>query len=197
VRRICGEAGFTLVEMLTVMLIMGVVMTGITTLFVQGSNAEVDMNQRFQAQLNARLALDRLRREAHCASTATTSSTTLTLTVATTCPGSGGTTSIKWCLLSSGGRYALFRQTGAGACATTSNKYADYVVYSASNTYFALQPNSTATLAKIYVCIPVNIKSASLRSVDTYGLRDVLVMRNSTRTGTPGTPVTFPTTCPG
>ena len=50
-RRVRGEEqGFSLIEMLTVMIIMSVVLTGLTTLFVQGSNAELDMNRRFEAQ---------------------------------------------------------------------------------------------------------------------------------------------------
>jgi len=48
--RLGAERGYSLVELLTVMAIMGVVMTGVTALLVQGSNAEVDMNGRFQAQ---------------------------------------------------------------------------------------------------------------------------------------------------
>jgi prepilin-type N-terminal cleavage/methylation domain-containing protein len=67
-KRLAGARGYTLVELLTVMSILAVVMTGLTTLFVQGSNAEVDMNRRFQAQQDTRLALDRMRRDAHCAS---------------------------------------------------------------------------------------------------------------------------------
>ena len=65
------ERGFTLIELLIVMVIMGVVTTAVTTLFVTGSNAELDMNNRFQAQVNARLALDKVRREIHCANVAT------------------------------------------------------------------------------------------------------------------------------
>jgi len=64
--RLRDERAYTLVELITVMLIMSIVMTGISTVFVQGSNAELDMNQRFQAQTNARLALDTLRKDAHC-----------------------------------------------------------------------------------------------------------------------------------
>ena len=82
-RGLRGERGYTLVEMLIVMVIMGIVTTSLTVLFVQGSNAELDMNNRFQAQLTARLALDKMRREVHCASVATptgnSSSVTLTL----------------------------------------------------------------------------------------------------------------------
>ena len=65
--RLREERAYTLVELITVMLIMSIVMTGISTVFVQGSNAELDMNQRFQAQANARLALDTFRKDAHCA----------------------------------------------------------------------------------------------------------------------------------
>lgn len=74
-QRLSGERGYTLVEMITVMLIMSVVMTGITTVFVQGSNAELDMNNRFQAQTNARLALDKLRKDLHCSSAVTPAQT--------------------------------------------------------------------------------------------------------------------------
>ena len=38
-----------------------------TTLFVSASNAQVDQTNRFEAQQEARLALDSLRREIHCA----------------------------------------------------------------------------------------------------------------------------------
>ena len=54
-----GEAGYTLIEMLTVLLIFGTVMTALMTLFVQGTNAEADMNNRFQSQQEARVGLDR------------------------------------------------------------------------------------------------------------------------------------------
>ena len=73
--RLRAERAYTLVELITVMLIMSIVMTGISTVFVQGSNAELDMNQRFQAQTNARLALDTLRKDAHCGKWLTNPST--------------------------------------------------------------------------------------------------------------------------
>ena len=78
-RRLRGERAFTMVEMITVMVIMSIVMTGITTVFVQGSNAELSMNSRFQAQANVRLALDTLRKDVHCASSVS-NPTTLTAT---------------------------------------------------------------------------------------------------------------------
>lgn len=61
------QAGYTLVELLAVMLILGIVLTGLTTAFVSGSHAELTLNRRFQAQQQARLALDRIRSDVHCA----------------------------------------------------------------------------------------------------------------------------------
>ena len=50
------------------MAILGIVLVGITTMFPSGVRAETRANREFQAQQNARLALDRIRRELHCAS---------------------------------------------------------------------------------------------------------------------------------
>src|SRR6476646_4550317 len=64
------EEGYSLVELLVVMIILGTVLASLTTVFVSGSKAEVALNQRFQAQQQARLALDRIRADIHCASAA-------------------------------------------------------------------------------------------------------------------------------
>jgi prepilin-type N-terminal cleavage/methylation domain-containing protein len=79
-----AERGFTLIEVLTTLLILGVVMGGLSTVFASAINAEADMNNRYRAQHSARSALDKIRREVHCASTASpagsnTSSITLKL----------------------------------------------------------------------------------------------------------------------
>ena len=70
-RRLRGEVGFTLIEMITVMAIMSVVFAGITTAFVSASKAQNDQDRRFRAQLNTRLALDKIRKDIHCASDVT------------------------------------------------------------------------------------------------------------------------------
>ena len=75
-RRLRGEAGYNLVEMITVMVIMTVVFAGITTVFVAGSKAQSDQERRFQAQVTTRLALDKIRRDIHCASDVTPFATT-------------------------------------------------------------------------------------------------------------------------
>lgn len=63
-----AEDGYSLVELLIVLLILGVVVGGLTQLFTSGANSEIDQNNRAQAQQQARVGLDRLRREARCAS---------------------------------------------------------------------------------------------------------------------------------
>src|SRR2546421_7368546 len=121
--RLRGEAGLSLVEMLVVLVILGVVLGGIATLFEQGTKAELDMNFRFQAQQDARVALDRMRRDLHCASVATSSSST---SQTFTDPCVTGST-LTWCVVSANGRQGLYRQAGAGACNSSSQKFADYL----------------------------------------------------------------------
>ena len=183
VERLRDAGGYTLVEMLTVVSIMGVVLTGITTLFVQGSNAEVDMNGRFQAQQEARLAVDRIRRDTHCASSVALSGTsavrngvTYYPTMTQTLPSGCGTT-VTWCtVLVSTNRYRLFRKSGS-TCGTTGLRLADYVTV---GTVFAYTAQSSQTLAKLSVDVSVNPRPS--KSQETYDLKADIALRNSTRT---------------
>ncbi|MDX6543114.1 MAG: hypothetical protein QOK32_717, partial [Gaiellaceae bacterium] len=79
-----SQNGYSLIEMLVVMSILGVVMSALTALFVQSSNAQIDMNARFNAQSHARVALDRMRKDLHCATSATSASST-SVTVSSPC----------------------------------------------------------------------------------------------------------------
>src|ERR1051326_791659 len=47
-RRLSGERGFTLPEMIVTVAILGIVVGGITTAFTSASKAEADLNRRFQ-----------------------------------------------------------------------------------------------------------------------------------------------------
>ena len=97
-----SERGYTLVEMLAVLVIFGTLMGGLMTLFVQGTSAETDMNNRFRAQQQARLALDKVRREAHCATAVTSASqSAVTLSLPSYC----GNGSVTWCTVSLGASY--------------------------------------------------------------------------------------------
>ena len=69
--RLLAAEGVTLSEMLAVLVILTIILGGLTTLFVSASNAQVDQTNRVEAQQEARLALDGLRREIHCATAVT------------------------------------------------------------------------------------------------------------------------------
>ena len=185
-RRLFAEHGYSLIEMLVVLVIMGVVMTSLTTVFVQASNSETDMNNRFQAQLTAKLALDKVRREVHCATVVTPTgvSSSVTITLPSYCKTGSG--SITWCTRSNGtNRYALYRVVGS-TC-TGGVLWADYLVPTSTATVsggalriFNYTAQSTSSLAKLHVDFPVNVKPS--KTVELYELMDDIVLRNSTRT---------------
>ena len=150
-RALRRERGYTLVEMLATLSILGVVMGALGTLFVSATNSEADMNNRFRAQQTARVALDNMRREVHCASAATpgtangpTSSVTLTLPsfcktlpqplpspLPSYCSTSSGQTtcSVTWCTRNvATNRNALYRVTGSTCGSSGGVKWADYLI---------------------------------------------------------------------
>ena len=188
-RRLRGEEqGFSLIEMLTVMIIMSVVLTGLTTLFVQGSNAELDMNRRFEAQQDSRVALDKIRREIHCAQGAATTpasgeAPSITLDLPGQCPTAVGAaqTSVTWCsVLVSTGRYKLYRKVGV-SCNATGVRWADHLTQA---NLFQYQAASSDSLAKVRVSFPVDVKSGD--ATPAYRLCDQIVLRNTLRLGTAG-----------
>lgn len=168
------ESGYSLTELLTVMVILSVVMGALTTMLVSGSRASIDMNLRVEAQTELRLGLDRLRREVHCASLATSGTASVTLTLATTCPTSQGNTSITWCTVGSGTRYGLWRYAG-GFCSGTGVRVADYLT---TANVFGYTPQSATSLAKLAIDFPVSLTPGFGRA---YRLTDEIVLRNSTR----------------
>ena len=170
-----------MVEMITVMLIMSIVMTGITTVFVQGSNAELDMNNRFQAQLNTRLGLDKIRKEIHCASAVTAQSAT---SVTFTDPCITATASnLTWCTATVSGNIGLYRQ--AGSTCSSSSPAVRQIDKLVSANVFTYQAPWTGSLAMVFVKLTVNTASARnlSKGSDAYTLCDGIVLRNSTRTG--------------
>jgi prepilin-type N-terminal cleavage/methylation domain-containing protein len=178
--------GYTLVEMLLVLSILGIVIGSLTTILVTASHAELDMNNRFQAQLTARLALDKIRHEVHCArvATPTGSASSVTLTLPAGCKT--GTGAITWCTRNvATNRYALYRVVGA-TC-TGGVTWADQLVPTSTAPtcggalcVFNYTAQSPASLAKLHVDLPTNPKPA--KTVYLYELIDDVVLRNSTRT---------------
>ena len=175
-----SEHGFTLIETLASMTILMTVMGGIAGLMVSGTNAEVDMNRRFQAQTEVRLGLNRLRRDVHCSYNVAPSGTsaTITLSMSSSCPTSGGGTTITWCTVANGtGRYGLWRYLG-GACSGTGLKVADYLTTQNAFSYTAPLTGSKE-LKQLGTTFTVNLTPTKPERV--YSLQDDLVLRNSVR----------------
>jgi prepilin-type N-terminal cleavage/methylation domain-containing protein len=165
--RLLDERGFTLPELLVTMAILLIVVGALASVLVSATNTEMDANRRFQAQGQARAALDEMRREVHCASAITqdnstatamspgTSYSAFTVTLAPGCAGnqSGSTQLATWCTTTTGasvsGDYALYRATAAttsppATCAaTTKIKWADYI-----------QPTTLSPSASTPFCLP-------------------------------------------
>lgn len=184
-RRLADDQGLTLVELLVVTVLFGVIIAAVTTLFVQATNAETDLNNRFQSQLSARLALDRLRREVHCASSVTPAgpASSITLTLPTYCRAGTGTS--KWCTVAFNGSTTRFRlwRSSADPCGDAADRlYADYLT---TGTIFNYVVQSSASLGKVHIDLPVDIDPSKPGS---YQLTDDLVLRNSLRTCITGSP---------
>ena len=180
-RRLAGrlrraEGGYSLIELVMVMAILSTVLGGLTALFLSASRSELSLNNRFQAQLNAALALSKLRTDVHCASTITPTgaASSITLTQPTQCSGGGG--QVSWCTVASGSTYDLYRKTGA-TCDATGIQEAESLTV--SNVFTFTAQVAATSLAKLHVDLPVNVSSKTL---DQYELIDDLVLRNSSRT---------------
>jgi prepilin-type N-terminal cleavage/methylation domain-containing protein len=170
-RLLASERGYTLIELLQVTVILGVVLGAIMILFVNATTAEVDMNRRFQAQQNARVAVDRMRREIHCASVISPAGATssITVTLPSQCPTAGGTQiNVTYATsLVSTNRYQLQRN---GAM------IADYVT--AANAFNYTAPTQQK-LGILRVDLPVNVKPTETHK--TWRLAADIVLRNTTR----------------
>ena len=170
-RLLASERGYSLIELLQVTVILGVILAAVTTLFIRASIAEIDMNRRFQSQQEARLAVDRMRREVHCASLISPAgaSASITVTLPSGCPSVGGApqTVVYDTQPVSSGRWQLRR---AGV------RVADYV---AAASVFTYVPQSVSGLGKLTVNLPINLKPTDTSK--EWRLEADIVLRNTTR----------------
>jgi prepilin-type N-terminal cleavage/methylation domain-containing protein len=195
------EEGYTVIEMLTVMVILSVVMGGVIAIFVSGLNSDADSTRRYQDQQDARVSLVRMTREIHAACTVATPATYNTWTNSMTFYfGSdscvSGSHTVTWCTKASGSLYALYRGVGT-TCSAATVKYADFVT--ASNIFVYLPPNSHATslgagtaganiatqdgawsLPRLHVAFTVDRGGST--KLDSYTLVDDITFRNGPRT---------------
>ena len=180
-----GEAGYSLVEMLTVMTIMSIVLSGLTHIFVTASHADIDMQNRFTAQQDTRLALDKMRRDIHCAYDVspnspnpwTSAQSTVTLKI-TSC-SSGDVT---WCTVQQTGsttRWNLYRQLGT-TCGSSSPavRIAQSLTSATPFTAFS-HVSGCSCLAWLTVNFTVGVNRN--QNTGIYRLQDTIYLRNSTR----------------
>ena len=164
------ERGYSLIELVQVAAILSVVLTGLTVLFVRATNAEFQMNERFRAQQSARVAVDRMRRELHCASaiTPTGPAASITVTLPAQCPTSGGSqvNIVYDTALVSASRYRL-RREGV--------MVADYIT---TGTVFDYTAPATGKLGTLRVVLPIDTGAAKKH---VWRLEADIVLRNTTR----------------
>jgi prepilin-type N-terminal cleavage/methylation domain-containing protein len=207
--RTAAESGFTLVELIVAMVILTIVVASLSAVLVSATHSEVDANNRFQAQEQARTGLAQLTRELHCASTVTqttgstlnpgTAYSAITATVPSTCQTSGGTTLyVTWCtspMTTPALDSSLYRVTSTSAPTTAAPlncssagkvKWADYLT---TSTPFCL-PSTTASCGSPPVLRPsgslpilhvsMPVNLKGSTTVDSYNIFDDIALRNGT-----------------
>jgi prepilin-type N-terminal cleavage/methylation domain-containing protein len=176
-----SEDGFTIFELLIVLAILGTIVGAIVTLFTSALQSEVDLTSRVRAQEQARLGLDMLRRDVHCARETSglaegVASSTVTFVLPAGCP-SVTTERVTWCTkaTASPSRHTLYRVAGADCNAAGGVTWADHLTEPNAFTY----EHTSGKRARLGVTLLVDIDPAS--PTRAYALSDALVLRNSPR----------------
>jgi type II secretory pathway pseudopilin PulG len=171
-RRLGRAQGYALVELLIVTVILSTVLGALTVLFVSASQAELEMNRRFQAQQEARVAVDKMRREIHCASGITPAgvSAAITVTLPGQCPTAiaNSVTTVTYDVVGSGQRLQLRRNSVV---------VADYVTEQSAFNYTA--PVANTSRGKLRVTLPIDVEPSNRG--DEWRLVADIVLRNTTR----------------
>jgi type II secretory pathway pseudopilin PulG len=168
----------TMPELLTAMTILAFVISGILAVYVGGLRATNDMNERFQAQQNARLALSSMRTEvgSSCSVSVPAGGASVTLGLWDSTNNVCSTTNlVSWCATSTSGvaPFGLYRQTGSTCTAATGVKRAG----SLTTTAVFTKVTASGTRPELQVNIPVD---ANLRQTSgTYTLKDLITLRNA------------------
>jgi prepilin-type N-terminal cleavage/methylation domain-containing protein len=190
-RALAAEDGFTLVELLAVMIVLLIVLAPLTGSFVSALNAQVDQTRRFDAQENARQALDRMRKDIHCGHGVTdpyandSGGQTLVLTETNVtgtaeCPGLVQTnaSAVQWCTIPVAGatdRYQLFRENDPDTtCDGTESTF--MVDYLTRADIWGSPTCVSGQFPTVAVTMPVDVDPSKLPG--SYTLRDQIALRN-------------------
>lgn len=175
----------TLIELLWTLGILGFVLSGIIAVFISGLHSEFDMNQRFQAQQEARLALQTVRTDLRTACFESLSTNTVRLGFCSNSTTTWNSTPLSyttWCTRSEGGtpvHYGLYRESAddAGGCATTSTAGIREADWLTTGSVFACAPSIGGRPA-VTVNVPVDAYPKNTTGV--YTLSDTVMLRNAT-----------------
>jgi prepilin-type N-terminal cleavage/methylation domain-containing protein len=171
-QRLCGVRGYSMFELIAVMAILGVVMSGITTLFVSGSHAELQNNYRFQAQQTARLALDQLRLDVRGACAANVPSSAKLILAYVPAAGTG---------TPAGPAYALYRSTQLDAAFTCNSTVGKLIADRLTQNvlFSSTTPIPIGQFQTVTVMLPVSFKEQTFGA--PYKLTQTLTVRNTVR----------------
>jgi len=203
-KRLREERAFTLVEMVVVMTILTIILAGLSTSMIAGTNSEVVIAQRQQAQSNARVALERMRLDIHCASGVLGPQEngyggfTLTLTeTQNVCPSVTNLPSgVQWCTIPYSGsttRFQLFRETAGNCDGVGETLLVDFISQPSAGwpTNTATSPTPTDYSGNIWptstcatgtlptTAIDINTNTDPNHPEGAYELKDSIAMRNA------------------
>lgn len=186
-----AENGFTLIEMLVVMAILLTILAGITGAYVSAMTSQVDQTRRLDAQENARLALDRMRKDIHCAHGVTdpylnaSNGWTIVMTETNTtgeaeCPGLLQTNAagVQWCTVPVPGatsRYALYRENDPdNECDGAASTF--MVDYLTEADIWGSPTCVTGQYPTVEITMPVDVDPS--KAPGSYQLSDQIALRN-------------------
>jgi prepilin-type N-terminal cleavage/methylation domain-containing protein len=186
-----GQAGYTLVETLVVMMLLVIVIGSIADAFSSASKTEVDQTARASDQEAARLTLQRLRRDIHCASSARVQQTTYPdgttgfilnlavdpdICIAVTTSASN---TVQWCTVQkAANRFGVYRTISGNCDAADAVFQVDYVTK--PDIWTMVCPPTL--LQAVYTDMPVN-RNPVTRADRTYNLQDTIALRNDSVLG--------------
>ena len=158
-KRLGAESGHSLIELVTVMAILAIVLGPLSASFASGMVQEASQTRRAAAYASARVALQRMRLDIHCANAVTSVAQnayggfTLTLTESNDqspggwCPGvipaGSGSSGVQWCTIPFPGsttRFDLFRFLGTNPTDCDGGSYSTF-----QTSYLAPQPGTWPT----------------------------------------------------
>ena len=165
--RLAHEDGFTLVELLVVVVCIGFIMTALVNVFVSGVQTQARLDGQINAQQSARLALDSLEYQGRCASAASVvgSGSAVSFTLPGQC--SHGTGTVTWCVVS-----GVLESFQAASCAGTATIYARYLT---SATPFSLNV-VTGDRPQLIVQLVANQTG---QGSDVSAVNDTITLRNA------------------